>query len=89
MPSQYSTHTPIERLEQLRAEARYARERYQLYKAKSYGQRPVSSARMRELQRNYEFAEARLHAAEAEDQRASAASDPGPGSSAPPVDEGA
>jgi hypothetical protein len=59
-----------DRLEDLRAQARYARERYQLYKAKSYGPRPTSGARMRELQRIYEYAEARLHATEAEERRA-------------------
>ncbi len=59
-------------LDELRAEAQYARERYRLYKAKSYGPRPTSPARMRELQRIYEYAEARLHAAEAEEQRATA-----------------
>ena len=54
------------RLEDLRAEARYARERYDLYKARAYGQRPTSESRMRELQRACEQAEARLRAAEAE-----------------------
>jgi hypothetical protein len=47
-------------LETLEAEARYARERYQLYRAKAYGPRPTSMARMRELQRMHEGAEARL-----------------------------
>jgi hypothetical protein len=56
-----------EHLEDLRAQSRYARERYQLYKAKAYGQRPTSPARMRELQRAYEQAEARLRAAEAQE----------------------
>lgn len=53
-------------LDQLRAEAQYARQRYDLYKAKAYGPRPTSQARMRELQRACEQAEARLRAAEAE-----------------------
>jgi hypothetical protein len=57
------------KLDNLRAEARYARERYQLYKAKSYGPWATSGVRMRELQRIYEYAEARLHAAEAQEQR--------------------
>jgi hypothetical protein len=57
-------------LADLRAKAQYARERYQLYKAKAYGQRPTSPARLRELQRAYEQAEARLRAAQAEAQRA-------------------
>ena len=63
-------------LDQLRAEAQYARERYRLYRAKSYGPRPTSSARMRELQRSYEYAEARLHAAEAEERRAAGGESP-------------
>ena len=71
----------VEGLENLRAEAHHARERYQLDKAKAYGPRPTSSARMRELQRIYEYAEARLHTAEAEEQGAPNASAGEPGSS--------
>jgi hypothetical protein len=63
----------VERLDDLRAQAQYARERYQLYKAKAYGQRASSPARLRELERACEQAEARLRAAEAEEQRARAA----------------
>jgi len=63
-------------LDQLRAEGRYACERYRLYRAKSYGPRPTSSARMRELQRIYEYAETRLHAAEAEERRTAAGESP-------------
>jgi hypothetical protein len=55
-------------LEQLRAEARYQRERYDLYRARAYAGKPTSPARLRELQRATESAEARLRAA----QRASA-----------------
>jgi hypothetical protein len=58
-----------EHLDDLRVQAQYARQRYQLYKAKAYGQRPTSPARMRELQRAYEQAQARLCAAEAEARR--------------------
>jgi hypothetical protein len=47
-------------IEALEAEARYARERYQLYRAKTYGPRPTSASRLRELQRIAEGAEARL-----------------------------
>ena len=54
----------IERLNDLRAQARHARQRYDLYKAKAYGSRPTSGSRMRELQRESEGAEARLRAAE-------------------------
>lgn len=55
-----------QRLEDLRTQAQYARERYQLYKAKTLGQRPTSPARLQELQRNHEMADARVRAAEAE-----------------------
>jgi len=60
---------PAERLEDLRAQARYARERYQLYKARELGQRPTSEQRLRELQRACQQAEERLRFAEAEQQR--------------------
>jgi hypothetical protein len=50
-------------MQALEAEARYARERYQLYRAKSYGPRPTSEARLRELQRISEGADARLQRA--------------------------
>jgi hypothetical protein len=69
-----------EHLDDLRAAARYARERYQLYKAKAYGPRSTSPTRLRELQRIYEQAEARLRAAEAEEQRTPAADDDAQGS---------
>ncbi len=52
------------RLDDLRAQAEYARQRYQLYKAKSYGLRPTSTVRMRELERAAARAQARLEAAE-------------------------
>ncbi len=55
-----------QRIEDLRAEARYARERYDLYRAKTYGPRPTSTARLRELERISEGAEARLRRAEEE-----------------------
>ena len=50
-------------IEELEAEARYARERYQLYRAKAYGPRPTSTTRMAELQRIHEGAEGRLRRA--------------------------
>jgi hypothetical protein len=65
----------------LRAEAQYARQRYDLYKAKAYGQRPTSLARMRELERACEGAEARLRAAETEKRRALHTDDRQPGPS--------
>jgi hypothetical protein len=57
-------------LDDLQALARYARERHQLYKARSYGPRLSSPARLRELQRADEQAAARLRAAQAEERRA-------------------
>jgi len=48
----------------LRADARYARERYDLYRARMYGSRPTSMTRLRELQRVSEAADARLRHAE-------------------------
>lgn len=56
----------VEHLNDLQAQAQHARERYQLYKAKSFGQHLTSPVRLRELQRTYEQAEARLRAAKAE-----------------------
>jgi hypothetical protein len=48
-------------IESLRAEARYRRERYDLYRAKMYGPRPTTMARLRQLERAHQGAEARLH----------------------------
>jgi hypothetical protein len=53
-----------DRVEWLEADARYARERLELYRAKAYG-RPTSATRMRELERASELAEERLRAAKA------------------------
>jgi hypothetical protein len=61
---------PTRHLDDLRAQAQHARQRHDLYKAKAYGQRPTSPARMRELQRASELAEARLRAAEAKERHA-------------------
>lgn len=55
-----------DRLADLRADARYARERYDLYRAKMYGPRPTSMTRLRELERAHEAAQARLLHAERE-----------------------
>ena len=63
-------HMPTDHLDDLREKAKYARERYQLYKAKAYGQRPTSPARLRELQRAYEQSEQRLRFAEAQEEAA-------------------
>jgi hypothetical protein len=51
------------RLEELRAEARYRHERYDLYRARAYGPHATSTARLRELQRAWQAAEDRLQAA--------------------------
>lgn len=53
-----------DRVEQLRAEARHHRARYDLYRAKLYGMRPTSMARLRELERRCAAAEARVRRAE-------------------------
>jgi hypothetical protein len=55
---------PSAGIEHLRAEARYAQERYDLYRAKMYGARPTSKARLNELERAHRGAQARLHRAE-------------------------
>jgi hypothetical protein len=58
--------TGSQRIEELRAEARYARERYDLYRAKMYGLRPTTITRLRELERMHEGADARLRRAQQE-----------------------
>jgi hypothetical protein len=50
--------------EQLRDEARYRRERLELYVAKLYGGRAVGQTKLRELQRASNGADARLRRAE-------------------------
>jgi hypothetical protein len=52
------------RIEDLLAEARYRRHRYDLYRAKVYGPRPTTMARLRELERGYQGAAARLRRAQ-------------------------
>jgi hypothetical protein len=51
-------------LEQLRAEAAHQRRRLDLYRAKVYGPRATSQAKLRELERATELAESRLAHAE-------------------------
>jgi hypothetical protein len=58
--------TSLRRLEELRADARYHRERRDLYRAKAYGPRPTSPARLRELERASVLSAARLRRAEQE-----------------------
>jgi hypothetical protein len=52
--------TAATHLEQLRAEAAYRRQRLDLYRAKVYGPRTTNSARLTELERDYELATSRL-----------------------------
>ena len=51
-------------LERLSEEARYARERFRLYRARIHGSRPVSLRRLRDLERALEAAEARFRHAQ-------------------------
>ena len=53
------------RLDELREEARYRRERLELYKARMYGGRARSESRLREYERASEGASARLRRAAA------------------------
>lgn len=39
------------RIEELRAQARYAQDRLSLYQARAYAQRPVDPSRLRDLER--------------------------------------
>lgn len=55
---------PEDHVADLRAEAHYARERFDLYRAKVYGSRPTSMTRLRELERISEAATERLRHAE-------------------------
>jgi hypothetical protein len=51
------------RLEELRAEARYHRERRDLYRARAYSSRATSLFRLKELEQACVFADARLRRA--------------------------
>jgi hypothetical protein len=50
-------------LRHLEADARYAREKLDLYRAKTYSGRPTSETRLRELQRQADQTRERLEAA--------------------------
>jgi hypothetical protein len=54
------------RIDELREEARYRRERLELYRARMYGGRARSESRLREYDRASEGASARLRRAEAQ-----------------------
>jgi predicted alternative tryptophan synthase beta-subunit len=63
---------PSELMDQRLAEARYARERYDLYKARVYAGRPTTLTRLRELERASDQAEERLRHAQGQAQGAHA-----------------
>jgi hypothetical protein len=67
MDSRTSGASSNARLAELEAQARYARERYQLYRAKAYGPRLTSRGRLDELERQSKRANSRLERAKAED----------------------
>jgi hypothetical protein len=52
--------TSANHLEELRAQARYRRERLDLYRAKAHGSHPTSTTRLDELTREYELAASSL-----------------------------
>jgi hypothetical protein len=52
------------RLDELREEARYRRERLELYRARMYGGRSRDEYRLREYERSFQGAAARLRRAE-------------------------
>jgi hypothetical protein len=58
--------TSRDRIEELAAEARYHRERLQLYRARFHSSRPTTAIRLRELERLSEYANRRLRRAERE-----------------------
>jgi hypothetical protein len=57
------TSSRVERLDRLAAEARYHRQRLDLYRARLYGGRPLSPARLEEFQRASDAAATRLRQA--------------------------
>lgn len=62
--------TDTDRLARLRMDARYHRERRDLYRAKAYGSRPTRPERLRELERTCERAAERLRVAEGDGEQA-------------------
>ena len=57
------TDSRARRVDQLRAEARYHRQRLDLYRARMYGGRAVNLARLQEFQRTSDTAAERLRQA--------------------------
>jgi hypothetical protein len=58
--------TSLLRMDELELEARYHRDRRDLYRAKMYGPRPASLVRLTELERACALSESRLRRAEQE-----------------------
>jgi len=58
--------TSLRPLDDLKVEARYHRERRDLYRAKSYGPRPTSPVQLKELERACILSSSRLRRAEQE-----------------------
>jgi hypothetical protein len=58
--------TSLRRLDELRDDARYHRERRDLYRAKMHGPRPTSPVHLKELERASALSAARLRRAERE-----------------------
>jgi hypothetical protein len=60
--------TSLRRLEDLRADVSYHRQRRDLYRAQVYGPRATSPARLKELERVYALSSSRLRRAERKDE---------------------
>ena len=58
--------TSLLRIDELKLDARYHRDRPDLYRAKMYGARPASLVQLKELERDCVLSEARLRRAEQE-----------------------
>jgi hypothetical protein len=67
--------TSLRRLDELRTDAHYHRQRLDLYRAKVYGPRPTSPTRLRELERASVLSASRLRRA-AREQRAEEENEP-------------
>src|SRR6476619_6804448 len=61
-----TTRLSSRRLEELQSEARYARDRYRLYRAKVHSPRPTSPGRLRGLERASNRADSMLRRAKSE-----------------------
>lgn len=61
-----AAQTRSRRLDELTAEAKYARDRYRLYRAKVHSPQPTSPGRLRKLERASDMAEGMLRRAQSE-----------------------